>query len=92
MHAPPTSFAELDRTTGASAPTAIGISVRVTDHRWSIALRDYLRRLGFCVLVADDGTIAAESLPGSVDPPTRDELEGYIDGWVKANGVPVQFA
>ena len=91
MHAPPTSFAELHRTELILAPTAVRVSVRVSEPRSAIALRDYLRRLGLCVLVGDDGMIAAESLPGSIDQPTRDELAGYIDSWVKANRVPVQF-
>jgi hypothetical protein len=73
------------------APVSPRVCVKVSDAVRAIELRDHLRRLGLCALAGDCGTVEAECPPGSELHPTRAEIDGYIDGWVKTSRVPVQL-
>lgn len=91
MDRPPTSYAVLPHMPLLSAPASVRVRVKVSDPARAAELRDYFRRLGVCALADDCGTVEAEWSPGSDVQRTREELGGYIDRWVKTNGIPVQL-
>jgi hypothetical protein len=88
---PPTSFASPERIPPVSASASIRVRVKVSDPARGPELRDYFQRLGLCAFAANDGSVEAECLPGSGLQPSRDELDGYINQWVKTNRIAVQF-
>jgi hypothetical protein len=88
---PPISFAVLDRVPPVSASAPVRVRVKVSDPARGPQLRDYFQRLGLCAFAATDGSVEAECLPGSGVQPSRDELDGYINHWVKTNRIAVQF-
>jgi hypothetical protein len=90
-HRPPTSFGALERIPPITASTSVRVRVRVSDPARGPELRDYFQRLGLCAFAATDGSVEAECLPGSDLQPSRDELDGYINHWVKTNRIAVQF-
>jgi hypothetical protein len=93
MDAAPTSYAAFPQIAPLGAPASMRVRVKVSDPTRAIQLRDYFRRLGlFCALANDIGTVEAECPPGSdLQRITREELDGYLDGWAKTNRVPVQL-
>jgi hypothetical protein len=98
MNRPPTSYVASPppqsaslQTPPPSAQAPVRVRVWVSDPARAVELRDYFRRLGLCALAGDGGTVEAECPPGSDPRRTREEIDGYIDGWVKTNRVPVQL-
>jgi len=73
-----------ERSTGA------WVSVRVSDPGRTAELRDYFERLGVAAVVNDD-TVRAQCFGTYDSRRAREEIEGYVDSWVKINRVPVQL-
>jgi hypothetical protein len=91
MDGPPTSYAAFRQMSPLSAPASVRVRVKVSDPTRAIQLRDYFRRLGLSALASDGGTVEAECPTGSDLQRTREELAGFLDGWVKTNRIPVQL-
>ena len=66
------------------------VSVRVSDAGRTPELRDYFERLGV-VAIASGDTVRAQCAGTFDSRRAREEIEGYIDSWVKINRVPVQL-
>jgi hypothetical protein len=66
------------------------ISVRVSDAGRTPELRDYFERLGVHAVTTGD-TVRAHCAGTFDSRRAREEIEGYVDSWVKINRVPVQL-
>ena len=66
------------------------VSVRVSDAGRTPELRDYFERLGVHAVTTGD-TVRAQCAGVFDSLRAREEIEGYVDSWVKINRVPVQL-
>ena len=89
--APSRSWSALSpRIPAHSAPAAVWVCVRVSAAGRTLELRDYFARLGV-VAIASSDTVRAHCASGPDPRRAREEIEGYVDSWVKINRVPVQL-